>query len=84
MDFSQQQLVDCSWDYGDNACDGGVQEWAWEYLVDNGGAVLLSQYTYRSQDRFCTIGNATPVATLRVRIGCTLLYAVMSMVTPSH
>ena len=69
MDFSQQQLVDCSWDYGNNACDGGVQEWAWEYLVDTGGAALLSGYEYASQDRFCKAANATPVTTVRV-CGC--------------
>lgn len=33
--FSEQQLVDCSWGYGNNGCGGGWYYWAWSYMQAN-------------------------------------------------
>jgi C1A family cysteine protease len=33
--FSEQQLVDCSWSYGNMGCGGGWYYWAWSYMQSN-------------------------------------------------
>ncbi len=52
--FSEQQLMDCSCDYGHNyACDGGDYQAALTYLAHNGGAALEADYPYQGLDNFC-------------------------------
>jgi len=34
--FSEQQLVDCSWNYGNGACDGGLDFQAYRYIMEHG------------------------------------------------
>ena len=36
VSFSEQALVDCSWGYGNNGCDGGLSESAYQWIIDNG------------------------------------------------
>ena len=56
--FSEQQLMDCSWDYGLNqACDGGDYDAALDYLIDAGGSALDQDYEYLGQDGWCLDKN---------------------------
>lgn len=58
LSLSEQQLVDCSWDYGNNGCQGGEMEPAIQYIADHGGAAAEEDYQYRGQNMFCG-SNAT-------------------------
>lgn len=49
LDLSEQQLVSCC-TRGCNGCNGGSTYLAWDYLMDNEGAVLESMFPYRGVD----------------------------------
>lgn len=65
MDFSQQQLVDCSWDYDNNGCDGGLQDQAFEYVIEHGGLASLDQYQYAGEDLFCGANKTARIVQLK-------------------
>ncbi|KAI8473422.1 MAG: hypothetical protein J3K34DRAFT_518916 [Monoraphidium minutum] len=58
ISLSEQQLVDCSWDYGNNGCGGGNMEPAIQYVTDAGGALGEEAYQYLGQNALCGL-NAT-------------------------
>ena len=49
--FSEQMLVDC--DTEDSGCNGGLMELAFEWLKDNGGIMLESDYPYAGKKQTC-------------------------------
>ena len=49
--FSEQQLVDC--DTLDSGCNGGLMEYAFTWLKDNGGFNLDTDYPYRGIKQAC-------------------------------
>jgi len=51
LDLSEQQLVDCDREY-DMGCEGGLMEYSFQYLVEN-GCMLEQDYPYVGYDDTC-------------------------------
>jgi len=60
LSFSEQQLMDCSWLYGDKGCNGGLMDNAFRYLVAK-GSELESDYPYQGQSSFVCKYSASKV-----------------------
>lgn len=59
--FAQQELMDCSWDRGNNACDGGEDYRAYDWVIENGGISFKSNYgPYLMADGQCKAKQLTP------------------------
>ena len=52
LNFSEQQLVDCSFPYYNDGCRGGELSYAYQYL-SNYKATVLENYPYTAKDQAC-------------------------------
>lgn len=58
VSLSEQNLVDCSYGYGCEGCDGGWPEAAMRYVAANGGLDTESSYPYTADDGSCAYNKS--------------------------
>ncbi|CAB0021060.1 unnamed protein product [Nesidiocoris tenuis] len=62
--LSQQQFVDCSRPEGNLGCQGGMVDWAYQYMMRTGGVMLDSDYPYNVEEGVCQFDEKKIVASI--------------------
>jgi hypothetical protein len=70
--MAEQELMDCSWNFGNNACDGGEDYRAYDWILQNGGMSFKENYgPYLMQDGFCQASMKSPDVVLSSYVNVT-------------
>ncbi|KAF5191686.1 Cysteine protease [Thalictrum thalictroides] len=54
ISLSEQELVDCDKKINDG-CNGGLMDYAFQFIVENGGISSEARYPYNANDNQCEI-----------------------------
>ncbi|XP_059439672.1 ervatamin-B-like [Corylus avellana] len=61
ISLSEQQLMDCSTVYN-KGCDGGLMNYAFDYIIKNNGITLETNYPYVATQGICDAGKTSQSA----------------------
>jgi len=64
ISLSEQQLVDCSQAQGNQGCEGGLMDQAFQYIMTNNGINSEAAYPYTAMDGTCQAAANTSVMTI--------------------